>query len=467
MHLVLLSIPGLRDRDIPRMANLKRLVFGGDRVPLVPSFPAVTCPVQCNMTTGRRPSEHGVVANGLFWRTDVSDSSSPLGRSISSQESDSLETGIPHGQVEMWTAWNHVVECPQLWDRMHSHDPALKVAAWFPMFAKGCGADYICTPAPIHNPDGSESLWCYTKPVSLYGELRDLLGHFPLVHFWGPMAGIQGTAWIVGSAIHTAQQYLPNFFYIYLPHLDYAAQKAGPDSPAAKTAFTELDDELGRLIEGLTSAYAPDKPRWLIASEYTIVPVDHVTYPNRILRDADLLSIRPDDMGREELDLANSRAWALVDHQHAHVFVRERDPAVVGRVVDLFRNQTGIAEILAGEDRSRYQVNHDRAGDVILISQPRSWQAYYWWFDDSVAPSYARAVDIHQKPGYDPVELFFDPATRGIPLDPTLVHGSHGAPAATRDQQGVFLSSDRDMIRDLSVHDTDVARIVLTQFGIG
>lgn len=195
-RVVLLSIPGLRSVDLPAMPNLRALGESGDVSTLVPSFPCVTCPVQANMTTGTTPSEHGVVANGFYWRDK--------------------------GEVEMWTAWNECIQRPQIWDRLHEHDAAITSAVWFPLHSKGAGADYICTPAPIHNPDGSESLWCYTKPTEMYGTLRNALGHFPLMNFWGPIAGIKSSAWIVDSAIHAVREYQPNFFYIYLPHLDYA-----------------------------------------------------------------------------------------------------------------------------------------------------------------------------------------------------------------------------------------------------
>src|SRR6185295_16852511 len=167
-------------------------------------------------------------------------------------------------------------------------------------------------PAPIHNPDGSESLWCYTKPVELYGTLRDTFGHFPLKHFWGPLANIQSTAWIADSAAYAMQQFRPNFFYIYLPHLDYAAQKTGPDSPAAQTAVKDLDEVIGKLAVAATSAYRIANLVWLIASEYVITPVDHVSYPNRVLREAGLLTVKNDGAG-ELIDFASTPAWALVD----------------------------------------------------------------------------------------------------------------------------------------------------------
>lgn len=441
---VLLSIPGLREQDVALMPRLAALTRSGDRTALVPSFPCVTCPVQVNMTTGKTPRRHGVTGNGFYWRDKR--------------------------QVEMWTAWNDVIECPQIWDILHQHDSELRSAVWFPLLSKGCGADFICTPAPIHNPDGSESLWCYTRPTDLYGDLRHALGDFPLKHFWGPLANIQSTGWIVDSAVEAARRERPSFFYIYLPHLDYAAQKNGPDSPQAKQALVDLDVALGRLLDGFTDAYGvAENPRnvplYLVASEYAIVPVDHVLYPNRILREAGLLAVRQEN-GREELDLEASAAWALVDHQLAHVYIKDQDPNAVAKVRRLFSDRTGVAEVLGGVERERYELDHERAGEIVLVSTPNSWQAYYWWNDDALAPEYARTVDIHRKPGYDPVELFFDPATRGIPLDATLVKGSHGAPARESWQRGVILTSQPGTLEGPPMADTDVFELVLRQFGI-
>jgi predicted AlkP superfamily pyrophosphatase or phosphodiesterase len=438
-HVAFLSIPGLRPQDVARMPRLSQLTASGDRTSLVPSFPAVTWPVQANMLTGKLASEHGVVANGFFWRDQC--------------------------KVEMWTASNEKIEAPQIWDLMHQHNPSLTSAVWFPMLSKKCGADYVCMPAPIHNPDGSESLWCYTQPVELYGDLRDTHGHFPLQHFWGPMANIKATAWIAESATLAAKRFQPNFFYLYLPHLDYAAQRDGPDSDAAITALTELDEVIEKLVRDFEEAYADQSLLWLVASEYVITPVDHVTYPNRILRDAGLLTLQTKEDG-EHLDLASTPAWALVDHQFSHLFVKEANPQVIQEVAERFEGQEGIAEVLVGEDRKKYSLDHQRAGEVVLVSTSNSWQAYYWWLDDAAAPGFASTVDIHRKPGYDPVELHFDHATKSIPLDATLVKGSHGAPAITPAQQGVLLSSQKGVFTEQPLADTDIARVVLQQFGI-
>ena len=437
-HVVLLSVPGLREKDVAAMPHLRELTAGGEIADLVPSFPCVTCPVQANMTTGKRPDAHGVVANGFYWRD--------------------------RREVEMWTSPNECIDRPQIWDLLSHHEAGLTSAVWFPLHAKGCEADYVCTPSPIHNPDGTESLWCYTRPIDLYGKLRDRFGHFPLMHFWGPMANVKSTAWILESAVDAAQQWRPDFFYIYLPHLDYDAQRHGPDSPQAVAAVADLDRLVGCLVDQLLAAYET-KPLVLVAGEYAIGPVSHATYPNRVLREAGLLAVREEADG-EHLDLGASKAFAMVDHQFSHVFVADADEAAVARVAGLFRAQPGIAEVVVGAQRARYHLDHPRSGEVVLISTPDSWQAYPWWLSDDRAPKYARTVDIHRKPGYDPVELHFDFATKSIPLDTSLVKGSHGAPAVDPAQRSVILSSVPGVLPGTTVADVDVFDVVMRQFGI-
>ena len=215
-HVVLLSVPGLRAGDLSLMPHLSSLTGrSGGVVSLTPSFPCVTCPVQANLTTGVTPDRHGVIANGFYWREKA--------------------------EVEMWTAWNDCIEAPQIWDVLHQYDERLTSAVWFPLHSKGAGADYICTPAPIHNPDGTESLWCYTRPEELYGQLLETLGHFPLMNFWGPLASMKSADWIVDSACVAADRFRPRFSYIYLHHIDNVAQKFGPDSPETHAAYADVD----------------------------------------------------------------------------------------------------------------------------------------------------------------------------------------------------------------------------------
>jgi predicted AlkP superfamily pyrophosphatase or phosphodiesterase len=435
--LLWLSIPGLCRRDLIHLPRLNRLC-GGRVFDLSIGFPAVTWPVEATMLTGKRPTAHGILANGMFDRNA--------------------------NQVEMWTFGNERIERPQIWDRLRLAGTGYRSAAWFPMLSKRSGAEFVCMPAPVHRPDGSESLWCYSQPESLYGELLEELGHFPLQHFWGPLANIQSSQWIADSAALVARRFRPDFFFIYLPHLDYAAQKHSPGSPEAIAALAALDNLIDRFAAQCNAAYDRE-PVWMVVSEYAINPTDHVCYPNRILRREGLLTVRESEDG-EHLDFARSEAWALVDHQLSHVFVRDRRAPVIRRLVELFRNTPGIRAILDAGQQEHWEIAHQRCGDLVLVSEPSSWQAYYWWLDDHRAPAFARTVDIHRKPGYDPVELHFDPVSRSIPMDATRIGGSHGVPSdwvgggpiATVSRDGLC---DKPNLRDL-----DVAPMVLRHFGI-
>ncbi len=438
-NLIFLTVPGLRRQDIASMQNLSAL-FNDSPLPLTVHhcFPAVTWPAQATMLTGKSPNQHGVVANGFYWRDSR--------------------------KVEMWTAWNNVIHQPQLWDELKQR--SISTAAWFPMLSKGCNADFVCMPAPIHQPDGSENLWCYTKPQDFYGTLIEKLDHFPLKHFWGPQANIKSTQWIADSAVATAETFHPQFFYIYLPHLDYAAQKFGPDSDQANIAVKELDDVIGALAKQMDAAYSAidsngDSRRidWMVASEYEITAVDHVSYPNRILRSAGLLQVKEND-GREHLDLSASQAWALVDHQFSHVFVRDGEAQVIQKIADLFDGVAGIEHVLTGSQRGN--LDHRRSGDLILASTANSWQAYYWWEDDGKAPAFATTVDIHNKPGYDPVELFFDFEKMQVPLDATLIKGSHGYDFPPNESQGVLLTTIPTTENEIA--DTDIFEFVMQHF---
>lgn len=435
-HLIFLTIPALRHADLSRMPELNKIFASGESRRILHSFPAVTWPSQAAVLTGKLPGENGVTANGFFWRD--------------------------RNEVEMWTAWNEVIESPQLWDSLREVDSNLTSLAWFPMLSKGCSADYVCMPAPIHKPDGSEDLWCYTKPQEFYGELLETLDHFPLQHFWGPLANIKASQWIADSAVAAAQKFHPNFLYLYIPHLDYAAQKDGPDSPAAIKAVEDLDALIGSLATQLNSSFPNQQIDWMVASEYTITAVDHVTYPNRVLRNAGLLNVKTTDKG-ELVDFENSQAWALVDHQFSQVYVKDANENVIDQVATLFREAEGIDQVYTLANRHEIHMDHDRAGEVILLSSKNSWQAYYWWIDDRLAPSFARTVDIHQKPGYDPVELHFDMATKSIPLDATLIKGSHGLPSVDDDQKGVFLSTSQ-LPATQEIKDTEIHDIVLGHF---
>jgi predicted AlkP superfamily pyrophosphatase or phosphodiesterase len=420
------------------MPWLQSLASAHGAVPLSHSFPAVTWPSQATMLTGALPREHGIVSNGVFDRAQ--------------------------GQVEMWTSGNEIIQRPQIWDRLGAAGRGLSSAVWFPMLSKRCTADLVCMPAPVHHPDGSESLWCYSKPDSLYGELLERLGHFPLQHFWGPLAGIASTQWILDSAAMVADKYHPDYFYIYVPHLDYSAQKFGPDSPQALAAAQTLDSSLGGFAQHVDRAYS-GKVAWMIASEYVIVPTDHVTYPNRMLRERGWLNVRSTDDG-EWLDIPGSAAFALVDHQFSHVYLREPSRRNLDSIAAAFASQEGITHVLDRQGQREFGIDHERSGDLVVISSPHSWQAYYYWLDDQRAPSFARTVDIHRKPGYDPIELHFDMATRSIPLEASLNRGSHGVVGPEVDSESLLILPPEIDVSDRGLRDIDVSGLVLKHFGM-
>jgi hypothetical protein len=447
-HVLLLSIPGLRGEDLARMPTLAAIAGRGGCVPLDPGFPAITCPVQATMTTGVAPAGHGIVANGLFDRATR--------------------------HLEMWISPDTVHRAPRIWDQLKRSRPDLRTAAWFLLQSKHATADLVCLPAPKHNPDGTETMWCHTNPEPLYARLREKLGEFPLHTFWGPIAGIDSSRWIARSFVEAARHQPPHLAIVYLPHLDYAAQRTGPDSPPAHAACGDLDAVIAELIDDYAGLVGRDDLIVLVAGEYRIRPVSHAIFPNRILREAGLLAIRETPDG-EILDIAQTAAWALADHQISHIYLQDAtDAARVADVAALFRGRAGVGRVLAGEEliaaglaKSATQGPTSRCGDLVIESSPDSWQAYPYWLDDARAPSFARTIDIHRKPGYDPVELHIDRAKLpaiSIPLDTSLVKGSHGGRDLANPHETIFIASRPDLATaPLAMH--EIAGVVHRIFG--
>lgn len=442
-HLIFLSVPGLRPGDIDPVTapTLHAWANAGVVAELTPTFPCVTSPVQATMLTGTPPGEHGVIANGFYHRD--------------------------RGEVEFWVAHNDAIAGEQTWDALKRNRSGFTSAAWHTQNIKGAGVDYIVTPSPIHEEDGSTKLWCYSKPEGTYQAVLDDMGHFPLQHYWGPAANIQSTRWILDAAVWLIDRHAPNFHWIYIPHLDYASQKFGPNSDQAKAALTELDALLGEFASKVAASRVGHDAVFLVAGEYALTDVTGVIYPNRILREAGFLTIRDED-GAEHIDLAASPAFAMVDHQLAHLFVKDGSLKVRDRIAELFRDMPGIAGAYAGENRAAIGMDHERSGDVVLVTDDAHWLAYYWWLDDAAAPPFARTVDIHAKPGYDPVEMFFDPATKGISLDASLVKGSHGVPATEpRHRTALVCSATSAMVKCGGAYsDIDIKRISLGLLGV-
>ncbi len=428
--------------------TIRKLVEAGRLATVREVIPAVTCTAQTTYLTGKTPREHGIVGNGWYFKDTC--------------------------EVRFWHQSNRLVRTPFIWDAARKLDPKFTVANicwWYAMYS---GCDYAVTPRPTYPADGRKIPDCWTKPEELRHQFQTNHGPFPLFKFWGPMTSIESTKWIVDAAIDVDRRFGPTLSLIYLPHLDYGLQKLGPDAPQIQSDLRELDAQIGRLVE-----HFGNESRVVLLSEYGIRPVSKPIHINGILRDLNLLAIR-NEMGRELLDAGASQAFALADHQIAHVYVNE--PAVLKLIVDKLKSTPGIAHVYVGENRNMIDLDHDRAGDIVALAEPDAWFTYYYWLNDEVAPDFARTVDIHRKPGYDPCELFIDPAIRFpklkiaskllarklgfrilldvTPLDATLVKGSHGVPAASPEHRPVIIG-DADCIEQEDVDATDVYSILL------
>ncbi|NIA22486.1 MAG: alkaline phosphatase family protein, partial [Anaerolineaceae bacterium] len=411
--------------------HLHRLAGHGQQLDLAPSFPAVTCSVQATLTTGCPPAEHGIVANGFYLRNLA--------------------------EVRFWEQPASLVQAPPFWARSA---PRPRVAMLFWQNSLYADLDCMITPKPLHTEAGLIND-CYSQPRGLYGQLREQLGDFPLHHYWGPMAGPGSSRWIAGATEHVWREREPDICLTYLPHLDYNTQRRGPDPAGLADDLGELDEMVGRLAEMARG----DGARVVVLSEYSLSPVSRAVALNRVLREAGLLAVRELE-GREYLDCGASPALAMVDHQVAHIYFPAasgpRRAATVARVRDLLLGTDGVAEVLDARAQTERGIRHQRSGALVCTSEPDAWFSYYWWFDDARAPQFARTVDIHNKPGYDPVELFVDPETRGIPLDASGVRGSHGR-AGPDDPKGVLLVTDPpdQLAGRTSVRADQVAALVL------
>lgn len=383
MHRTLvLLVVGLTPRLIgPHTPRLAAFARAGAMRPLRPVLPAVTCSMQSTLVTGLLPRDHGVVANGWYFR-------------------DQAET-------RLWLQSNKLVAGEKIWEAARQRDPAFTCAKMFWWYNMYSSADISATPRPMYPADGRKIPDHYAEPPALHDELDAKLGRFPLFRFWGPATDISCSQWIAGATEHVLRTRAPTLTLCYLPHLDYGLQKWGPDAADPRVAedLRQVDEVCGGLIDTAKEQGL----RVIVVSEYGIVPVREAIHINRALREAGFLRLRM-EMGRELLDAGASRAFAVADHQLAHVYVRDADdiPAV-RRVLE---GLDGVSSILDEDGKHLNGLDHPRSGELVVVAQSDRWFSYYWWQDDACAPDYARTVDIHRKPGYDPLEMFFDPALR-------------------------------------------------------
>ncbi|GJM28315.1 MAG: alkaline phosphatase family protein [Cyclobacteriaceae bacterium] len=380
-----------------------------------PLVPAVTCTIQSTYLTGKPPADHGIVGNGWYSQDEC--------------------------EIKFWKQSNKLVQGPKIWDELRKIDPAFTCANMFWWYNMYSSVDYSVTPRPNYLADGRKIPDAYSHPPQLRDQLQQELGQFPLFEFWGPRTTIRSSKWIADSSMITEKKFKPTLSLVYLPHLDYCLQKYGQDVSRIKQDLLQID----ALVEDLVNFYENRGVKVVLLSEYGITNVNRPVALNRVLRTKGWLQIR-EERGLELLDAGASKAFAVVDHQVAHVYVRDKEN--IASVKALLEEQAGVAEVWGSEQKELHRIDHSRSGDLMVIAEPESWFTYYYWHDDKRAPDFARTVEIHKKPGYDPVELFTDPeiswltARVGwkllkkklgfrvlmdiIPLDPTLIRGSHG-----------------------------------------
>lgn len=393
-----------------------------------PVLPALTTSAQSTYLTGKWPSETGIVGNGWYDRIDC--------------------------EVKFWKQSNKLVQGEKIWERAKKVDPAFtcsKMFWWYNMYST---ADYAVTPRPNYLADGRKMPDCYSNPAGLRDILQENLGVFPLFQFWGPGANIESSKWIAEASMLTDELYDPTLSLIYLPHLDYCLQKFGPDFSNIAKELSEIDDLLRKLV----TFYEQRSAEIIILSEYGIAPVKHPLHLNRLFREHGLLAIR-EERGLELLDPGASKAFVVADHQIAHVYIN--DPSCRDQVISILKQVKGVELILDKAQQAEYHIDHERSGDLVLMADEDSWFTYYFWLDDEKAPDYARCVDIHKKPGYDPVEMFMSSKLRAgykllrkkagfryvmdvIPLDAGLVRGSHGRTGVPPEYQPVLISDRKN-----------------------
>ena len=420
-----LNIVGLTPGLLARGATplLSRFVERNESCRIDPALPAVTCTAQATYLCGTRAEAHGIVGNGWYDRALA--------------------------ETQFWKQSNHLVAGEKPWESLRKRQPDFTCAKLFWWYNMYSGADYSVTPRPLYPADGGKIFDVYTHPMKMREAIKSDLGPFPFHTFWGPMAGIDSSRWIADSARWVEKQHRPTLSLVYLPHLDYNLQRLGPGTSEIDEDLRAIDSVAGELIEWLEARGVEA----VVLSEYGISEVDRPVHLNRVFRKEGWITVK-EDFGREYLDCGASRAFALADHQVAHIYVA--DPKDVESVAACCRSVPGVGQVLDRSAQTDLGINHSRGGDLVVFSDHRSWFTYYYWEHDDRAPDYARTVDIHRKPGYDPVELFFDerkPLLKTrlmiklaakkagfrtlmdvVPLRAELVKGSHGRRPENRDE---------------------------------
>jgi predicted AlkP superfamily pyrophosphatase or phosphodiesterase len=444
---VVLNIVGLSSRIIGEYTPfLQSFLKTANLARIKPVLPAVTCTAQSTYLTGKWPSEHGIVGNGWYFKEEC--------------------------EVKFWRQSNKLVQAEKIWDKLKSRNEDFSCANLFWWYNMYSSADYSVTPRPNYLADGRKIPDIYSHPPELRDNLQEKLGRFPLFNFWGPKASIKSSKWIAEAAMHVDGLYRPTLSLVYLPHLDYALQKHGLNTEKIKSDLNEID----ALVKRLVTYYTEHKTQVVLLSEYGITNVHRPVHLNRYLRESGYLGIRK-ERGLELLDAGASKAFAVADHQVAHVYLN--DKKLKRKVKALLETVPGVQSVI---DPADGKVDHERCGDLLVIADKDSWFTYYYWKNNREAPDFARMVDIHKKPGYDPVEMFTDPddplvypkviwkllkkklgfrtVLDIIPLKAGLVKGSHGRIPEEEEDYPLFITNNKDVKLPGKIKATDVFELM-------
>ncbi len=400
-------------------ARLKRPPGGLSFASIDSSFPAVTCTAQASFRTGADPAHHGMIANGVYH--------------------DRLK------KILFWEQAASLVHGPRIWDDFRARGGRVGIMFW--QQSLGESADLVVSPRPIHKHSGGMIQDVYTEPRDLYARLCERVGRkFNLMHYWGPLASRKSTEWIVDavSAVMSMPDVAPDLLLSYLPHMDYDLQRHGPAHPKVDRAINELEQYLSRLYEVARS----NGYEVLFVGDYAIRAVEHgAVFPNGALHNADLF-LTQQVKGMAYPDFFAGRAFAMVDHEIAHVYVPDR--TALDRTREVLSDIAGVDQVLDREAQRAWGIDHPHSGDYILIAEDGYWFAYPWWTDRSEAPDFATHVDIHNKPGFDACELFFGWPPGSVSTDTSKVKGSHGRVGADREVAWASSAALGEAPRDLA-----------------
>ncbi len=447
---VVLDIVALSPRVIGEHTPfLKKWIEKHKQAVVEPVLPAVTCAAQSVYLTGKMPNENGIVGNGWYFQDEC--------------------------EIKFWRQSNKLVQSPKIWEILKKENPSFTVANMFWWYNMYSSVDYAVTPRPLYLADGRKEPDCHSQPMDLRDRLQKELGQFPLFSFWGPNANIASSKWIAEASKKVDEWHNPTLNLIYIPHLDYSLQKYGIDFKEIGKYLKEVDD----LAKDLITYFENQGTQVILLSEYGITSVSKPVHLNRLFREQGWIQVK-DEQGLETLDPGTSKAFAIADHQVAHVHVN--DLSILPQVKKLLEETPGVELVLDSEGKKQHHIDHERAGDLVVMADKDSWFTYYFWMDDAKAPDYARCVDIHKKPGYDPVELVLNPEIKipmltvgskvlkkklgfrylmdVIPLDATLVKGAHGR-LSEDDLDKPLLVADEKLVNQKYLKPTDVFEVIL------